>query len=94
MYNYVFHVSDNIFWGLCITFSATIWNTRPLAFLCRYGGESLVIATIVPDKNLPLPWPPHPAGNARRLLRNNQTAPASGALGWAASHALAAPPSI
>ena len=41
----MFHVSDTIIWGLCSTYNATIWNTRPLGLSVWL--ESLVLATIV-----------------------------------------------
>ena len=45
----MFHVSDTIIWGLCSTYNATIWNTRPLCFSVWL--ESLVLATIVSPQN-------------------------------------------
>ena len=77
----MFHVSDTIIWGLYSTYSATIWDNRP--FTLTVWSESLVLATVVPEKIMPLLWPLPPTGNARRLLCNGQTAPVSGALGGA-----------
>ena len=54
----MFHVSDNIFWGSAVRLARPFGTLDLFAFLCRYGGESLVLATSVPEKNLPLLWPP------------------------------------
>ena len=77
----LFHVSDTIIWGLYSTYSATIWDNRP--FTLTVWSESLVLATVVPEKNYASALAASPTGNARRLLCNGQTAPVSGALGGA-----------